>query len=79
MHRDDPHEQLFDYYQETLSALNTQQDYTPILRHFERRMLIELGYALTLNEDVTSGNPLNPDEEYYYEVERGPMILNGND
>ncbi len=78
LHRDDPHEQLFDYYQETLSALNTQQDYTPILRHFERRMLIELGYALTLNEDVASGKPLSPDEEYYYEVERGPMVANGN-
>jgi len=42
-------------------------------------MLIELGYALTLNEDVASGKPLSPDEEYCYEVERGPMVLNGND
>jgi len=79
LHRDDPHEQLFDYYQDTLSALNTQQDYTPILRQFERRMLIELGYALTLNEDVASGKPLNSDEEYCYEVERGPIVANGND
>jgi DNA repair protein RecO (recombination protein O) len=79
LQRDDPHEQLFDYYQETLSALNTQKDYTSILRHFERRMLRELGYALTLDEDVASGQPLSPDEEYYYEVERGPMAAKGDD
>ncbi len=78
LHRDDPHEQLFEYYQETLVALNTQKDYTPILRHFERRMLKELGYALTLNEDAESGKPLNPDEEYCYEVERGPIVTNGS-
>lgn len=79
LRRDDPHEQLFEYYQETLAALNTQKDYTPILRHFERRMLEELGYALTLNEDAVSGKPLNLDEEYCYEVERGPVALNGSD
>ena len=79
LRRDDPHEQLFEYYQETLAALNTQKDYVPILRHFERRMLKELGYALTLNNDAVSGKPLNPDEEYYYEIERGLVALNGSD
>tara|TARA_B100000686_G_scaffold309937_1_gene352311 strand:+ start:3053 stop:3772 length:720 start_codon:yes stop_codon:yes gene_type:complete len=79
LHRDDPHKQLFDYYQETLSALNTQQDYIPILRHFERCMLVELGYALILNEDVMSGKPINLHENYYYEIERGPIKTNGND
>lgn len=79
LRRDDPHEQLFDYYQKTLSALNKQKDCIPILRHFEGRMLRELGYALTLDEDVASGQPLRPDEEYYYEVERGPMAANGSD
>ena len=78
LQRDDPHDQLFDYYQEALSALNTQKDYIPILRHFERLMLIELGYALTLNEDVVSGKQLHPDKEYFYEVERGPIEVNGN-
>ncbi|MBL80103.1 MAG: DNA repair protein RecO [Nitrosomonadaceae bacterium] len=79
LHRDDPHKRLFDYYQETLSALNAQQDYFPILRHFEKCMLVELGYALVLNEDVASGKPINLDENYYYEIERGPIRANGND
>ena len=77
LQRDDPHEQLFDYYQKALSALNTQKDYTSVLRQFEKHMLIELGYALTLKEDVLSGEPLIPDKVYYYKVERGPMMANG--
>jgi DNA repair protein RecO (recombination protein O) len=75
LHRDDPHEQLFLYYQQTLAALSIQKDYTPVLRHFEQRMLQELGYALTLNHDVASGKPINPDKEYHYEIERGPVAL----
>jgi DNA repair protein RecO (recombination protein O) len=78
LHRNDPHEQLFVYYQETLAALSTQKDYTPILRRFEQRMLKELGYALTLDHDVVSGKPTNPNEDYCYEIERGPVILDEN-
>lgn len=73
LHRDDPHEQLFAYYQETLEALSAGKDYIPILRRFEQRMLQELGYALTLDHDVASGKPTDPDEGYCYEIERGPV------
>jgi len=79
LRRDDPHEQLFEHYRETLAALNTQKDYIPVLRHFEQCMLKELGYALILNGDVVSGKSLDPDEEYYYKVERGPVAINGSD
>ena len=72
LHRHDPHEQLFAYYQETLTALSAQKDYIPILRRFEQRMLQELGYALTLGHDV-SGKPTVPDIDYCYEIERGPV------
>jgi DNA repair protein RecO (recombination protein O) len=75
LHRNDPHEQLFVYYQETLAALSTEKDYIPILRRFEQRMLQELGYALTLDHDVISGKPTDPNEDYYYEIERGPVVL----
>ena len=86
LHRDDPHEQLFVYYQQTLAALgtqmstqlSTQKDYAPILRRFEQRLLKELGYALTLNHDAASGKPINSEEEYRYEIERGPVALNGS-
>ncbi|MBA2658619.1 MAG: DNA repair protein RecO [Nitrosospira sp.] len=78
LHRNDPHEQLFIYYKETLTALSSQKDYIPILRRFELRMLRELGYALTLDHDVMSGKPMDPNEDYYYEIERGPTLRGDN-
>jgi DNA repair protein RecO (recombination protein O) len=73
LHRNDPHEHLFAYYQETLAALSNEKDYMPILRRFEQRMLQELGYALTLDRDVASGRPMEPHGNYSYEIERGPV------
>jgi DNA repair protein RecO (recombination protein O) len=79
LHRNDPHEQLFAYYQDTLAALSDDDDYIPILRRFEQRLLQELGYALTLHHDVANSKPIDSNEEYYYEVERGPVKVEGND
>ncbi len=76
LHRNDPHEQLFLYYQEALAALGTEQDYIPVLRRFEQRLLQEMGYALTLDHDVASGQPVEPQQEYCYEIERGPVTMN---
>lgn len=73
LHRHDPHEQLFAYYQETLTALSIEKDYIPILRRFEQRMLRELGYALTLDHEVASDKPIDPNKDYCYEIERGPV------
>jgi DNA repair protein RecO (recombination protein O) len=79
LHRNDPHEQLFVYYQDSLAALSTSMDYMAILRDFEQRLLQELGYALTLDRDVASGEPLDANEHYCYEIERGPVKLEEND
>ena len=73
LHRNDPHEHLFEYYQKALAELSALGDYIPVLRGFEQRMLQELGYALTLNHDVASGKPIEPNREYSYEIERGPL------
>ena len=79
LHRNDPHEQLFVYYQEALAALSVQKDYIPILRCFEQRLLQELGYAVMLKQEVASGKPIDPNKDYSYEIERGPVALNGSD
>jgi DNA repair protein RecO (recombination protein O) len=79
LHRNDPHEQLFVYYQDSLAALSTSMDYMAILRDFEQRLLQELGYALTLDRDVASGEPIDANEHYCYEIERGPVKLEEND
>lgn len=78
LHRNDPHERLFACYQEALSDLSTASDYIPVLRHFEQRLLQEMGYALTLDHDVSSGKPIKPTQMYCYEIERGP-VASSND
>ena len=73
LHRDDPHEQLFLYYQETLQELARRTDYAAVLRRFEMNLLKELGYALTLDHDADSGAAIEPDMPYRYVFERGPV------
>ncbi len=71
--RDDPHESLFDYYQQTLQRLAQEDDHAVTLRRFERRMLQELGYALSLETEAGSDRPIVPDRNYRYILERGAV------
>jgi len=71
--RHDAHENLFDAYAATLAMLAVAEDHASILRGFEKRLLRELGYALTLDRDVESGHPIAAERLYTYVVERGPM------
>jgi DNA repair protein RecO (recombination protein O) len=68
--REDPHEDLFTYYQETLLALSKADDYATILRQFELRLLQELGYAVPLLEDEQH-QTIQADKQYQYLPERG--------
>jgi DNA repair protein RecO (recombination protein O) len=47
------------------------------LRRFEKHLLKELGYALTLDHDVASGEPIHPGQSYQYMIERGPVRTGG--
>jgi len=75
LHRDDPHEALFDQYQQTLHALAGGQAPETVLRRFEKQLLKELGYALTLDHEVDDGRPIEPHARYAYIIERGPVRL----
>lgn len=75
--REDPHERLFERYAEMLARLAAD----PLgkvreadLRRFEKALLQELGYGLTLNHD-SDGAPLLPDAHYTYRMEQGPVWL----
>jgi DNA repair protein RecO (recombination protein O) len=70
--RDDPHEELYDSYEQALAALRTGEAQAVVLRLFEQRMLTELGYALPLHQDV-HGAAVDPGTLYTYLVERGPV------
>ena len=78
--REDPHEALFDAYEEALARLATcgvagarAGAEAVVLRRFERRMLAELGYAPVLDRDAASGDGIDADRRYAYEPERGPV------
>lgn len=73
MVRDDPHEQLFDYYQHTLQRLAHGADMASTLRCFEKHLLQELGYALLLEHEAGSARPIDAALSYRYIVERGAV------
>ncbi len=73
MARDDPHESLFEYYQQTLQRLAQEDDHAFTLRCFEKRMLQELGYALQLEKEAGSGKPIASNREYRYILEHGAI------
>ncbi|HZN26086.1 MAG TPA: DNA repair protein RecO [Burkholderiales bacterium] len=71
--RHDEHEHLFETYAQTLQALGPHDEPSGVLRSFEQRLLRELGYAMTLDRDIESGQPIAAEERYTYIVERGPV------
>ncbi|MBX6393117.1 MAG: DNA repair protein RecO [Burkholderiales bacterium] len=75
--REDPHEALFDHYEATLAQLQHAEDLERVLRAFERTLLKELGYGLTLDRDAETGGPIDPEAFYDYEPDRGPVPSRG--
>lgn len=79
--RDDAHPLLFDGYVAALQRLagtpanDAGATVTALLRRFEKRLLAELGYGLTLECDAESGRPIEAECWYHYRLERGPVAL----
>ena len=73
--REDAHGRLFAVYAETLRRFAGGAQESD-LRRFERTLLRELGYGLTLETDA-AGLPVDVDGHYAYEIERGPVRLSG--
>lgn len=71
--REDPHTQLFDYYQTTLRDLSKSQHLATDLRRFELKLLQEMGYAVPLLVDET-GAEIVADQAYCYEAEYGAAV-----
>ena len=69
--REDPHAALFDAYAEALTALAGGNTETAELRRFEKSLLRELGYGLSLDREAGTGEPVRADSLYAYQVERG--------
>ncbi len=74
-HRFDPQPEVFDLYNETLSALADGEPLEPTLRLFEMRLLRLLGYGVQLQNDIVSGERLRAEDIYRVRPEEGPMKL----
>ena len=77
LHRHDPHEQLFDHYEQALESLREGRRQQIILRIFEKRLLGEIGYGLQLEHD-TNNQIIQADRFYDYYPDKGPVLANGH-
>ena len=75
--REDAHERLFACYGDMLARLGADPSgkvRETDLRSFEKNLLQELGYGLTLDHD-SGGDPIRPEAHYTYRMEQGPVRL----
>lgn len=72
LYRYDPHPALFQAYQTALMTI--QQNPHVVLRLFEKQLLAELGYALHLNQDNQTQQPILADQYYQFIPSRGLFI-----
>lgn len=69
----DPLPGLFATYETLLAELAAAPGEEPPLRRFEKMLLSELGYGLTLDREAASGAPILAEERYRYVLDRGPL------
>lgn len=71
--REDAHQNLYDAYVQMLHALSSGVRESD-LRCFEKVLLQELGYGLSLTHDH-HGDPIAMDRNYRYEIETGAQLI----
>jgi len=73
LHRHDPQPEIFDIYVHTIESLCAADNVAPCLRQFEIALLSQLGYALNLDQEADSHEPLQSDSFYEFRFEQGPV------
>jgi DNA repair protein RecO (recombination protein O) len=68
--REDPHPQLFHHYLVTMTRLAHDEPPVQVLRSFERVLLRETGYAMSLDRTVTR-KAVDAGKRYVFDPERG--------
>jgi DNA repair protein RecO (recombination protein O) len=69
--RGDPNGDAFSCYSRCLARLGDAPSVARVLREFELDLLRALGYGLELDGDAETGEPLQPDSSYAYDIEQG--------
>ena len=73
LHRHDPQPEIFDAYSRAIAALAASAELAANLRVFEMELLRLLGYALNLEHEAVTHQPIETAEFYEYRVEQGPV------
>ena len=73
LHRHDPQPEIFDAYGKTIEALAGTDNVPLCLRQFEIELLRHVGYALNFDHEFDSHAGLDPDRQYEYRFEQGPV------
>jgi DNA repair protein RecO (recombination protein O) len=79
LHRYDPQPEIFRLYEEVLHGLVGSLRVTASLRSFELEFLSLLGYAVNLNHEFRSHDPLVDEQNYEYRMEQGPVRVDRSD
>ncbi len=74
LQRQDPHQELFGHYRQTLASLALGRPVAWSLRMFECALLEELGYGLNTACEVRSGELLDSGTLYDYRLGEGPVL-----
>lgn len=75
LHCFDPQPEIFALYEEIINALARTSNVAASLRSFELRFLSLLGYAVNLAQVSGSDQPLDPQGNYEYRMEHGPVAV----
>ena len=78
LHKDDPHNEIFLLYSETIKKLSLTNQLAPLLRQFEMRLLKLIGYALSLDEVSDTNEPPDPLSYYEYRPDIGLIAVDNN-
>jgi DNA repair protein RecO (recombination protein O) len=70
--RDDPNGEIFSCYSRCLVELAGGASVARTMRVFELELLQALGYGLELESDAATGESLQAERRYFFEIERGP-------
>ena len=85
VHRHDPSPEVFSIYSEIIRDLSLTNSLNSSLRYFEMELLKLLGYALSLDHDSKTLDPISMDKYYEYHIDEGtvetiktgPMVFMG--
>jgi len=73
LHRHDPQPEIYELYAQAIQALCGANNVAACLRHFELEFLSLLGYAVNLDREAGTETDVDPDRNYGYRVEEGPV------